>query len=443
MRYAGANRRDLVDALHGTILFRHAAIVDSYADVPQLADELTLIWVASEPVMPSPNVVIVNRLPVREFLAWMHTYVPNVRPLTAFCRVVMHEEIDRLSREPQIHWAGPLSAGAAGIVAAECLGASAYADLRDAISCSFSLPIARSLLAGYSADELRPLSSSWLKTRLGATHEYNSRIVADFGAVWLQVAQWFAENAQSKLSSRASSFSSSDPFNFLLHTLQGRPVSARSTLDVFHRRDDLTQDLSREARLRALEKYIQQARSAEIPKADASLVLGYLVDDIAPGTLEHVGLAVPLRQEFPNVLAWYGFFAGLSMNSLNGELGGTWLHIQKQLTATESPAAITRADISAAEFSMLLPVDRLKRVLGSIIGNEFVVELAPAIYSTVKLTEPLHTIAGQTSLGSSDRDDALQKLEIGLRQVNAAYHLLAGDKSTRGGVKATGKKRQR
>ncbi|HRB81718.1 MAG TPA: hypothetical protein PK614_05595, partial [Nitrospira sp.] len=84
------NRKDMLDVLLGTKGNRLATRADFVDVLPNSRgqDQSVVVWSANPAEQfQTPSLVIVEDGGVREFLAWVTSYVQELFPFTSFCRI--------------------------------------------------------------------------------------------------------------------------------------------------------------------------------------------------------------------------------------------------------------------------------------------------------------------------------------------------------------------
>ena len=127
--------------------------------------DVTLIWPTSRP--DARPVIAVNEVELQELYAFVSTYIPSVRPFTAFFRIVPFSVADELAASSVAH-AGDvriarLVAGAS--IAEAWFVASKQSDRRSnalpLLRLSRSLAMGQSILGRYGADTLNWVEEEW------------------------------------------------------------------------------------------------------------------------------------------------------------------------------------------------------------------------------------------------------------------------------------------
>ncbi len=332
------------------------------------SQEYTLVW-NKDPRLRAelPVMMLVARGKRDDFLAWAATYLPNVKPLTAFCRVLERGEVlaDLPEREPALD---TLEEGCLGLIFGETLtyrnGRSDPGHLSSA-SCArtYSFAMSRSL-AFRLAESDRSVSESWRNLKKLTKQPESSSSWESLDSVWsiflavsgrglssiapaknadtlrkispnLVEATWVLCNAGKLSSQDWKALTTGFPeLSSAIHEVQG----------------------TREERVRSLDKYlITLEKNANRDPLTAAFIAGYLTSQVSPGSFDHASLLLPHAKGLGAALLWYGLCAGLRTEAqLKRHSAGLGLRVLRDLLRSESVLDRPRCDIAISELEVVM-----------------------------------------------------------------------------------------
>lgn len=359
-----------------------------------------------------PEVLVAADGQVRDWLAWLVTFAPTVRPFTAFCRVISTSDFLRQLDVLQLPNLGRLENACVGLVLGEILSAGDVASrLREpptASSCTsvLSFALARDIAIHKEAvfDE-HELSRRWLQVRKLSRQREPS-------LDWREVVS-VADVIRTLLHERGRHAASSP----ILHACQeivDRGEIKSTAFNFGKAFEDAAGEMhgTREERVEIFERTLGSSMPPHSVRENA-FALGYLASRINPGTLAHAFLLAPALRKFPSAMLWYGVCAGLADNtSVLGELGGVGRRVQRDLSFDEDFVGRPRADISAFELEILLGGERTDEFPVSSL-SQLTVELAPGI-STIVNWSPRGRSERTTSGVERSEESTMLAYELGV-----------------------------
>ena len=337
--------------------------ISSPQDVAHLAPHnVAAVW-SIDPARASwelPEILVTADGAERDWMAWLTTYAPNIRPLTAYCRVMGETAFgDRWSaiRAPDL---GRLGCAAVGIILGEVFSSSEDGPLRlrDPVSVpssasvlSFSLVRAISLYTR-PVEWMDQLARRWVMVR--EMTRQRPRTLSP--RVVMPVMQSFGQLVPS------SGIVADDEATGLacMEILeQGELESPSRTLGTTFGGAARAMALAtREERLAILEESLSAPTLSDVD----GFKVGYLASRMDPGSFAHAGLLATVLRRCPSALIWYGFCAGLSGGSaLLNEFGGVGRRILRELLVPETLVGRPRTDIGFEELDLLLGTPRSPR----------------------------------------------------------------------------------
>jgi hypothetical protein len=336
----------------------------------------------------TPSAIIVDREDERDLLAWISTYVPSVRPLSAYTRVCdrdMASQFGNLKSAPHF---GVLEDACLGLILGETATyVATKRELRQMTHNSslstLSFVVARGAGFGLSAEKVDELATKWLQARTFIRGTPLPVSAQQVQAGW-SVIRHAAPGNDFKLPLwEPVSAIVLDACSQILRKGdmdEGIWISLTKDLpDLTHLRADLTGP--REERLSLFEKTINAIRNRTFKKsANAEFFCAYLASSISPGTLDHVEVLLPYLDVFPSLLIWYGLCAGLSSRgTLLDSLNGLARRLKRELTREADFLETPSCDIGFAELEILSTSVKEWGDLRTVGVGQIVVELLPCI----------------------------------------------------------------
>ena len=170
-----------------------------------------------------------------------------------------------------------------------------------------------------------------------------------------------------------------------------------------------------------------------------SLMLGYLVSRIAPGTIRHLSVLAPVANHYPSAVLWYGFCAGLGdaegggLARLGGGRAGVDLpsgarRIARDLLRADSLVEAPDCDIGYPELVALSRTGgRELEGLTTLTQGTFIVELAPGVCSTANIPRQ---VVGEEPARAAREKEILETMGESIERLQKAYIALSGNAPT-------------
>jgi hypothetical protein len=390
-----SSRQELLDIVQGKVRPDRGYAQRADSDSLPLPDSSELLFVWRElgyRFIDLPSAVIMQPGRLRDFLAWTWTYLPQTRPFSSYCRVIQAGRGVGFPFAVLPPGRGFLESAWLGLVLGEALtylGRQPEARQLTLTSCAstFSYAVARAdwlgLMGGESA--VGSLAPEWsLVRRITKQPQLPIPLEALEGVcLSLTLARrdirssrhpLMPELVDALLTLGEQGDITEQQWNHLTGSLPGA-LSLRKQMHG-----------SREAQVRVAEDGILRIGNApNLSPLVSGFLIGYLVDRIAPGTMEHAGILWPYAQHMnPSVLLWYGLCAGLAGRAtLLNYSGGLGRRIIRDITALEGVLDPPRADFSLEELEMLLEAGGTAPFRTAIPGV-LTVEIAPCVTTLVR-----------------------------------------------------------
>ena len=329
---------------------------------------VVLIWeeLPKSPALKGPPpLVAVPAREMREFFAFVGTYVSTYQPFSAFFRVISQEEAPELldvnppSPELRNMLVGTLIAEA-WLQAGNRLQRPADLSVQGCLATMSSAAVS-GLTAGFGPDRLNLALARWFRTR-GRFSEEQLQVEPDrIRDFWELVAEAYtqaprSEEATDNSSRRILQFVSElirseedeiDPKSWA-GLVEGLP-SARSAL--VHMRE------SREDRVRAIDAVMADILGVEqVDSRIREVALGYLASRVAGGSMSYLSLLDPVVGKLPSAFLWFGFFVSLRSDTDVMNVGDCLgRRLARHLTQTSGVFEQPDADVSFEELEAMAP----------------------------------------------------------------------------------------
>ena len=355
--------------------------------------DVFLIWPDNPRERPMlPATVVVARESQRDFLAWAMTYLPNVRPFTAFCRVVDPDMANKVGQRRGKAWLGELQDACLGVILGE---AGTYLERQPGrVSLSicrstFSFSMARSLALGAFPAEDDDIGRAWFTVR-NVTNQPRLTLGRELlEGVW-SVLRALRGDGELPLALQRPSV----PVRIVESCLDlyrtGEIQSQRwqgvtnGVAEVNEARERMKGPL--ESRVVSLERALGILSSQRInDRTTASFISGYLASQVSPGTIDHIGLLVPFLPQLPGALLWCGLCAGLQQrSSLLNHGGGLGRRILQEALRNDSMLDEPHCDIALAELEILIKAESQLFELRTLNPGQLEVEIAPCVNTVLR-----------------------------------------------------------
>jgi hypothetical protein len=412
------NRKELAEVLNSGRITSADGLYQSESGLSALGgwDEIELLW-KDNPVSDSrfPSVIVVDRTEQRDLLAWLNTYSPSTRPVTAYSHIADRQTASVFLEGTSAPRLGRFEDACLGLIVGETATyVGGKKDLRSvthtACLSTLSFAIARSAALGLDAKMISEIEDRWSRSRVL------------IGASPLPVTSEPLQAAWSVIRHLAKG-----EFKLPL----GEPVSSlvlEACAQVWSHGEisdsewqSLTKDLPelaplqdelkgpREGRLSLFERAVSGARRSQVDKnRNAEFLCAYLASSISPGTLDHLHVLQPYLYTFPNLLIWYGLCAGLSSrDTLGTTLNGLVRRVKRELVREEHFLQNPSCDIAFIELEMMSGSARdWTTELRVATPGHLIVELLPCINSHYRAPR----LEGANELASGELAPALNEL---------------------------------
>lgn len=371
---------------------------------------VTLAWLDSH--ASKHPIICVKASEMREFLAFISTYVGTYVPFTAFFRVI---PLEMLSFLPYLDGTASdddlLGRGVIGVALVEAAlgGRNSSGKLDDlsvqACMATTAAVTARCIQLSYnnsmtlvSVERVEAVRSSFE----GATGSQADRpLMKDFWATALAAALPEAGD---------SSQSDVDIVNFLSSIFVSRRRGHDLQLSLLTKFAPGLSDQfamlrsNREDRVRALEQIFEKIPENRLSNAVAEIIMGYAAAQVAEGSFSYIPLISRYGKELPMSPMWFGLFSGMSPQSdvltISNCLGR---RLVRQVEAIPGLMPNIDADLNYEE-SIIYKTEIQNRKIRTDHSSLISIELIPGVSFPVRLGRPQEPV--RTDTRSLDRSSA-------------------------------------
>jgi hypothetical protein len=305
-----------------------------------------------------PEVIVVPDGDLRGFLAWATTYLDGYRPFTSLCRVMDARTFERVHDAEPVKRFGQIDAACAAVILADALtqGSGRVNEKSVTIpACESTYSFARSrFLVSGIRDDVRVLRQSWTLAR-DIAHQPRRRVAPDSAEPLWVLLDALAGNPRREQHSLFS-IELHHVCNEFMRTGRLPNTYLDMTSLTSSRLGEIAEAMSenREQRVTVLDQVLRGSRLQRLEGVEADFIRGYIASLLSPGTIEYLSLVSSYIDQYPLLLMWYAFFAGLHPESkVLSQFGGLCRRLLKDVEQRETIFERPRCDISVEELEVL------------------------------------------------------------------------------------------
>lgn len=385
-----------------------------------------------KPERHSPVALVMDERDTREFLAYVWTYLPDLRPLTAITRLLDIKSFETalsLSETPGLGrtrnaWLGLMYAevlsgrgsdNVTRITQADCLATVTFAQ-------------ARAKALGYGSDVISQIKSRWvqLQSMLTQFNQNHKTVVPE--EFWRLLYDLDGSNRYDPL----PLFSGlQDALGGTLNEYQETgQVGAESWSVLTQERPSaraarVITDVPREQRVLAFQDVYSEIAQSRARQDGDSFILAYLASQVGPGSMDHIALLRAAPAELRASYFWYGMLAGLAPGStVHTAYEGLGRRVLRDLTRPDSIFESPYVDVDFAELLMAGESSRSNPIKGA-LPEALSVGLLPCVSSLVLLMRGSGTGTEVADARSSETLEQMRRLERSLMDTQYAYERLS------------------
>ena len=387
---AGTTREEFLGIVQGeklsSNLFHQRDRIDA-----GFSGDMLLLWAEEPREELFPSAVVLRRGEVRDFLAWAATYLTSLRPFTAFCRVSDLETAVDFTRRRERRAPRDLQSALVGVILGEAAAQGEVETARDLTvrncltTCSYV--IAKSLWLGTNESGLDQAGSAWVRAREITRQPRFRAPFSELRSIRRVVATIFEGSKHSYM--QAPNDLPPGIFDLCLSLYHGA-VPDQSLLERLGREFQTMFELvprvqdTREQRVVMLESALQGLSQVKEGRK-AAFIAGYFVSQIAPGTMDHLGLLKRVARSLPSAYIWYGLCAALQQpNNLANFGNGLGRRILREIIRAEDFLDKPKCDVALQELEMLKG-DLWPSGLKTTVLGQMDIEISPCVVTSMDL----------------------------------------------------------
>jgi hypothetical protein len=405
---------------------------------PEYSPEPRTLWVtwSDEPgqLDALPQLIVVADEDINDFLAWAVTFLPPIKPLTAFIRTIpwsVYEMMRDIHPKPTDGLARVLVGAILGEAMIHSVGRSYFETLPlTAFDSTFSATLGRALMRGFSPELLKHTSRNWRFVRQITEQPKRREIPESFEDVWSVILLLAGHQIPNELISPQleaiyKACSEIRETGGMSSFTWSRITQGRLTNSVYA--DVML--ASKERRVEVFEEVVRALMQNSPDELSSSFLAGYFASLVSGGSLEHAHLVFPLQERLPMVMPWYGVCSALIPGSrVLTDYSYLGLRLVRAMSYREGLLSPPSCDIAVSEFEVLLRGDQRAQAFRQTNSSFLRVEVAPTVTTVVKW--PIKAISGgQLSLfggeGSPSMPEA-DRLRDLLKAVRKSLSLAEG-----------------
>ena len=366
---------------------------DSAEALPRVGYAALLLWKTSDQSAENwPDAVFLGKRFKRDFLAWTHTYLTGHSPIGAFLHILDDEFLPVFFGEQRRQ-----SRNVERLIAVPAAESLTNIDARDdAIglpsvlcrSCSFAA--IRAIAIGYSWDGVARAIENW-----AAIRSILNLPEAKIDVSTMKLVFAIAHAVSGDLSAeRFVPKTGATALRMLKEYASSGNISNSSWLELTARLNDapsqaLLSEGPRESRVPLVQRLL--AGAMEFPERDnisVACFLGYVINQLAPGTFEHTSILRRFAGTHPSALLWYGLFAGFYKNGgLKGYFSTTGAAmLRREITRPAGMPGAPVCDITADEIYMMYEANKSVPRLRGLMPNQITVSVLSGVDVPIRTT---------------------------------------------------------
>lgn len=378
-----------------------------------------------------PTAIVVAEGMLKDTLAWLSTYVRDLRPFTAYCRVVERLTAEQFMRGPAAPSLSGMEGICSGLILGEALmharGRASILDLPAAsYSATLSHAISRSSALTGGSFPVDVIARLWTQAR-EVTGQNELGVPPDaILSVWAVALGVPGRTAKSR-----TLFEPTDLLGAAWGDLKSvgkiRDAVWSRLIDGYPHLDQMRSliEVPREQRVQAIDTALRILLSSRRgDEASRSFLAGYFTSLLGPGTLDHADFLSPAARDFPTAYLWYGLFGGVNSRGDALPVGNALARrIIRDLTIPDQLGDRPRCDVAIEELTMHGAAENLMRLTAR--AGRLDIDLLPGVTTSVRWLP--HDVQGEDEL-LRVRDKQTQQLlmemeEIGVKTCHLAERL--------------------
>jgi hypothetical protein len=281
--------------------------------------DIALLWDRSVGRSDTQPIISVPSNELRDFFAFVSTYVTTFRPYTAFFRVVPTELVsaieDRKPLRPDV------TANTARLVAGASLGEAslhvqkASTTRLSTLTATISACLGQAVIAGYSTKLIDWFAAEWrLIHAVPKAGSREGQVLDEVPSIWKLIGQAVQDDKRGD--THATSQSDRVIINFIAEAVRHHGIT-KNTLSLlgdhpsFFVNPVKVLTLPREERINIFNEYVSQLENSHRDPMFGQFMSGLLLAIAGNGSFDLIRSAKPLIEKSPISIIWFGVCAGL------------------------------------------------------------------------------------------------------------------------------------
>jgi hypothetical protein len=411
--------------------------------------EVRVVWRDVQDNSRVPGLIVVEKSKQRDFFAWVTTFVPTLRPFSAFFRVIDPDAATRILNSDRRPLHPRLASGLIGLIIADAttLSKSTRQGVRlTARDClgSASFCLARSLVTGLQC-QAKEIIDDWGSAK-DLVENRTPLPVPEMRYLWDIVNSLADRKTQVDLTAEQETI-----LVCCSDILEDGEISPNNWIQLASKLRELETlptllDGTRENRVIMLERLLTAVlRSSEPFRNSKPFICGYLTSLVAPGTLDHMGLLAQVSQTVPTAPLWYGLCAGLKGGDATYLYsGGVGRRVMRELTRHSNWTDVPTCDIALNELAVLMANSRNVPDWLQLSGPYVDIEVAPGVNCVLRYSDTdRDSINGPRAIPPAELrkvSDRLKDITLRIEDVQRELFRMGGGQISNQELKARGRK---
>lgn len=371
MWIAKGSKENLINLLQDNLEYNYIQI-SSPQDIKKYLTKFDIVFIWSKSPLyksiPIPDVIICldNELKM-DLLAWVTTYVNELRPFTSFCRVLDKNEFSNyIHINKDLAKFRNLNNICLGLIICEALSTSNNYPKQTLTplhaKSTYSYIFSQIVLSGNYLDCFPIILELANRLNKSLPNFKKNFLKDDLLTIWNIVTELIQNN---NLYFENHFNKKREYIKFIIESsyeiLEYGKITPKTLRNITYKSlniEYMFEEIginTREIRVSVFEKIIQILETDKsIDKNLISFIAAYLATQVSPGSLKYINLLQPYTFNYPSIFLWYGFLTGLYKNSeINNYSEGFGWRIQKDLFLKNELLQSPECDISIDELEII------------------------------------------------------------------------------------------
>ena len=394
MQTATISRREFLDIVQRSYPGGLPVIRDEEIPSSVGGPEFTAVWRDrySERDEALPSLICIPRHAQKDFFAWTYTYLPALRPLTAFIRVVDPSLLETLPKGNSTPSFGRFGEAFSALIIGEAVS---YVEPRidprqlvsNACANTHSFAVTRAIALGYD-EHIEEVSAAWYSVGEITKQSRRSFDVRALSAPFQVLHDLYSDGGHSRLLLPPQLRIIGEACHEIAFAGDVQDRTWRNLTSSFGYLSEVRDQMqeSRENRVRAFDKAWEWfANNRHSDSLLSGFLCGYLGSRIAPGDLDHFGLVAKMLPVAPTASLWFSLCSGLqSGGQVLGFADGLGRRILRDLEQSDDVLGRPRCDLGLSELEVLFSRDKPLTDFRTGSSGLLTIELFPCVTTSIR-----------------------------------------------------------